>query len=140
LFNTTITDMETGYKAFRLDALRQLHLTESRFGIEPEITGEICRRRMRVYEIPIAYYGRTYDEGKNISWKDGFRAVFVLIRTRVRPLREPEPRRSDVLDRPQSPGRAGARRQRASHWRPAAHPVALSRESTDRAHRPASHA
>jgi glycosyltransferase involved in cell wall biosynthesis len=90
LFNTTITDMETGYKAFRLDALRQLWLTEDRFGIEPEITGEICRRRMRVYEIPIAYYGRTYDEGKNISWRDGFRAVFVLVRTRIRPLREPE--------------------------------------------------
>jgi glycosyltransferase involved in cell wall biosynthesis len=90
LFNTTITDMETGYKAFRLDALRQLSLTEDRFGIEPEITGEICRRRMRVYEIPIAYYGRTYDEGKNISWRDGFRAVFVLVRTRIRPLREPD--------------------------------------------------
>jgi len=90
LFNTTITDMETGYKAFRLDALRQLRLTEDRFGIEPEITGEICRRRMRIYEIPIAYYGRTYEEGKNISWRDGFRAVFVLVRTRIRPLREPE--------------------------------------------------
>lgn len=87
LFNTTITDMETGYKAFRLDALRQLHLTEDRFGIEPEITGEICRRGMRVYETPIAYYGRTYAEGKHITWRDGFRAVFVLVRTRVRPLR-----------------------------------------------------
>jgi glycosyltransferase involved in cell wall biosynthesis len=86
LFNTTITDMETGYKAFRLDALRQLRLTEDRFGIEPEITGEVCRRRMRVYEIPISYYGRTHDEGKNITWKDGFRAVFVLMRTRLRPL------------------------------------------------------
>jgi glycosyltransferase involved in cell wall biosynthesis len=87
LFNTTITDMETGYKAFRADALKQLHLTENHFGIEPEITGEICRRRLRIYETPIAYYGRTYDEGKNITWRDGFRAVFVLIRTRVRPLR-----------------------------------------------------
>ena len=87
LFNTTITDMETGYKAFRADVLRQLHLTEDHFGIEPEITGEICRRRLRIYETPIAYYGRTYVEGKNITWKDGFRAVFVLLRTRVRPLR-----------------------------------------------------
>lgn len=87
LFNTTITDMETGYKAFRADALAQLHLTEDYFGIEPEITGEICRRNMRIYETPIAYYGRTYAEGKNITWKDGFRAVFVLLRTRVRPLR-----------------------------------------------------
>jgi glycosyltransferase involved in cell wall biosynthesis len=88
LFNTTITDMETGYKAFRGDVLKQLHLTEDRFGIEPEITGEICRRRLRIYETPIAYYGRTYDEGKNITWKDGFRAVFVLFRTRLRPLRD----------------------------------------------------
>jgi len=87
LFNTTITDMETGYKAFRADALEQLHLTEDHFGIEPEITGEICRRQLRVYETPIAYYGRTYDEGKGITWRDGFRAVFVLFRTRIRPLR-----------------------------------------------------
>lgn len=87
LFNTTLTDMETGYKAFRADALKQLRLTEDQFGIEPEITGEICRRKLRIYEMPIAYYGRTYEEGKNITWKDGFRAVFVLIRTRIRPLR-----------------------------------------------------
>jgi glycosyltransferase involved in cell wall biosynthesis len=87
LFNTTITDMETGYKAFRRDALLRLHLTEDHFGIEPEITGEVCRRGMRVYEVPIAFYGRTYDEGKGITWRDGFRAVFVLLRTRVRPLR-----------------------------------------------------
>jgi glycosyltransferase involved in cell wall biosynthesis len=87
LFNTTITDMETGYKAFRADVLRELHLTENHFGIEPEITGEVCRRRLRIYETPIAYYGRTYDEGKHITWKDGFRAVLVLLRTRFRPLR-----------------------------------------------------
>ena len=86
LYNTTITDMETGYKAFRRDALEQLHLTENHFGIEPEITGEICRRGLRIYEMPIAYYGRTYEEGKNITWRDGFRAVFVLVRTRVRGL------------------------------------------------------
>jgi glycosyltransferase involved in cell wall biosynthesis len=87
LFNTTITDMETGYKVFRRDALQQLHLTENHFGIEPEITGEICRRGLRIYEMPIAYYGRTYEEGKNITWRDGFRAVLVLVRTRVRELR-----------------------------------------------------
>jgi glycosyltransferase involved in cell wall biosynthesis len=87
LFNTTLTDMETGYKAFRAEVLAQLHLTEDQFGIEPEITGEVCRRRLRIYETPIAYYGRTYDEGKNITWRDGFRAVFVLVRTRLRPLR-----------------------------------------------------
>jgi glycosyltransferase involved in cell wall biosynthesis len=84
LFNTTITDMETGYKAFRLDVLRELRLTEDHFGIEPEITGEVCRRRLRIYETPIAYFGRTYAEGKNITWRDGFRALFVLLRTRAR--------------------------------------------------------
>jgi glycosyltransferase involved in cell wall biosynthesis len=87
LYNTTLTDMETGYKIFRADALSQLHLTEDHFGIEPEITGEVCRRHLRVYEAPIAYYGRTYAEGKKITWRDGFRAVYVLVRTRVRPLR-----------------------------------------------------
>jgi glycosyltransferase involved in cell wall biosynthesis len=87
LFNTTLTDMETGYKAFRSEILKELHLTENRFGIEPEITGEICRRRLRIYETPVAYYGRTYAEGKHITWRDGFRAVLVLLRTRVRPLR-----------------------------------------------------
>jgi glycosyltransferase involved in cell wall biosynthesis len=91
LFNTTLTDMETGYKAFRREALKQLRLTENRFGIEPEITGEICRRKMRVYQIPISYYGRTHEEGKNITWRDGFRAVFVLLRTRLRPLLPPQP-------------------------------------------------
>jgi glycosyltransferase involved in cell wall biosynthesis len=87
LYNTTITDMETGYKAFRTDTLKQLYLTEDHFGIEPEITGEVCRRGLRVYETPIAYYGRTFAEGKNVTWRDGFRAVFVLVRTRIRPLR-----------------------------------------------------
>ncbi len=87
LFNTTITDMETGYKAFRVEVLKQLYLTENHFGIEPEITGEICRRGLRIYEMPIAYYGRTYDEGKNITWRDGIRAVYVLVRTRIRPMR-----------------------------------------------------
>ena len=86
MFNTTITDMETGYKAFRGEVLKELYLTENHFGIEPEITGEICRRGLRIYEMPIAYYGRTYDEGKNITWRDGFRAIYVLMRTRIRPM------------------------------------------------------
>ena len=84
LFNTTLSDMETGYKAFRAEALRELHLTQDDFGIEPEITGEICLRGMRVYEVPIAYYGRTYSEGKNITWRDGFKAVWVLFAVRMR--------------------------------------------------------
>jgi hypothetical protein len=76
--------METGYKALRTDVLRSLDLRESHFGIEPEITGKVCKRKLRIYELPIAYYGRTYDEGKKITWRDGFRAIWVLFRVRVR--------------------------------------------------------
>jgi len=83
LYNTTLSDMETGYKAFRADVLRSLDLRENRFGIEPEITAKICKRRLRIYELPISYYGRTYEEGKNITWRDGFRAIWVLLRVRL---------------------------------------------------------
>ena len=82
LFNTTISDMETGYKAFRTDVLRSLDLQQDDFAIEPEITGKICKRRLRVYQLPIAYYGRTYEEGKKITWRDGFKAMLVLLRVR----------------------------------------------------------
>ena len=82
LYNTTLSDMETGYKAFRSDVLRSLDLRENRFGVEPEITAKICKRRLRIYELPISYYGRTYEEGKNITWRDGFRAIWVLLRVR----------------------------------------------------------
>jgi glycosyltransferase involved in cell wall biosynthesis len=84
LFNTTLSDMETGYKAFRADVLRSLRLTEDDFAIEPEITGEVCRRKFRVYETPIAYYGRTYAEGKNVTWRDGLKAIRVLFSVRLR--------------------------------------------------------
>ena len=83
LFNTTLSDMETGYKAFRTDILKSLELRENGFGIEPEITGKVCKRKLRIYELPISYYGRTHDEGKKITWRDGFRAVWVLVRVRV---------------------------------------------------------
>jgi glycosyltransferase involved in cell wall biosynthesis len=82
LYNTTLSDMETGYKAFRADLLRSLDLRENRFGIEPEITAKICKRKLRIYELPISYYGRTFEEGKNITWRDGFRAIWVLLRVR----------------------------------------------------------
>ena len=85
LFNTTISDMETGYKAFRANVLKSLDLRENHFGIEPEITGQICKRKLRIYEVPISYYGRTYDEGKKITWRDGFRAIWVLVRVRLTP-------------------------------------------------------
>jgi glycosyltransferase involved in cell wall biosynthesis len=85
LYNTTLSDMETGYKAFRADVLRSLELRENGFGIEPEITAQVCKRKLHLYEMPIAYYGRTYDEGKKITWRDGVRAIWVLLRTRVSP-------------------------------------------------------
>jgi glycosyltransferase involved in cell wall biosynthesis len=84
LFNTTLSDMETGYKAFRSDVLRSLRLEQDDFAIEPEITGEVCRRGLRIYEMPIAYYGRTYAEGKNITWRDGLKAIRVLVQVRLR--------------------------------------------------------
>jgi glycosyltransferase involved in cell wall biosynthesis len=83
LYNTTLTDMETGYKAFRTEVLRSLDLREDGFSIEPEITGRICRQKLRVYELPISYFGRTYAEGKKITWRDGFKALWVLVRVRV---------------------------------------------------------
>ena len=83
LYNTTLSDMETGYKAFRTDVLRSLDLHEDDFAIEPEITAKVCKRNLRIYELPISYYGRTYDEGKKITWRDGFKAVKVLVQERV---------------------------------------------------------
>ena len=83
LFNTTLSDMETGYKAFRTELLRSLDLRQDDFGIEPEITAKVCRRKLRVYELPIAYYGRTYAEGKKITWRDGFKAIRVLLSVRL---------------------------------------------------------
>jgi glycosyltransferase involved in cell wall biosynthesis len=85
LYNTTISDMEVGYKAFRGDLVRSLELVSDDFGFEPEVTAKILRRGdVRLYEVPISYYGRTYEEGKKITWRDGFRAVAVLVRFRVR--------------------------------------------------------
>jgi len=85
LYNTTLSDMETGYKAFRVDVLRSLDLREDSFAIEPEITAKVCKRRLRIYELPISYYGRTYAEGKKITWRDGLKAIWVLVRVRLEP-------------------------------------------------------
>ena len=83
LYNTTLSDMETGYKAFRTEILRSLDLRQNDFAIEPEITAKVCKRHLRVYELPISYYGRTYAEGKKITWRDGFKAIRVLFGVRV---------------------------------------------------------
>ena len=84
LFNTTISDIETGYKAFRAGVLRSLDLQRNSFAIEPEITAKVCKRKLRLYEVPISYYGRTFDEGKKITWRDGFVALAVLFDVRIR--------------------------------------------------------
>jgi glycosyltransferase involved in cell wall biosynthesis len=83
LFNTTLSDMETGYKAFRTDVLRALDLREDDFAIEPEMTAKVCKQKLRIYELPVAYYGRTYAEGKKITWRDGIKAVRVLLGVRL---------------------------------------------------------
>jgi glycosyltransferase involved in cell wall biosynthesis len=73
-----LTDMETCYKAFRADVLRSLRLQEHRFGFEPEVTAQVARAGVRIYEVPISYRGRTYEQGKKIGWKDGVRALWVI--------------------------------------------------------------
>jgi glycosyltransferase involved in cell wall biosynthesis len=80
LTDLNLTDMETCYKAFRREVLQAIPLRSDRFGFEPEITAKIARRRLRVYETPISYYGRTYAEGKKITWKDGINAVWCILR------------------------------------------------------------
>ena len=86
LFNTTISDMEVGYKVFRGDLIRDLPLEADGFDFEPEVTAKLLRRQgTRLYELPVAYYGRTYAEGKKITWRDGVQAVATLVRLRLRP-------------------------------------------------------
>jgi len=82
LNNLNLSDMETCYKAFRSDILKTLRLRSKRFGFEPEFTAKVARRRLKIYEVPISYYGRTYEEGKKITWKDGFSAIYCIIRYR----------------------------------------------------------
>ena len=82
LYNTTLTDFETCYKAGRADLLKSLPLRSNRFGIEPEITAKLFKRGARVYEVPITYEGRDYSEGKKITWRDGFPALWALIKFR----------------------------------------------------------
>ena len=80
LTNLNMTDMETCYKAFRREVIQAIPLEEDRFGFEPEVTVKIAKRNLRVYEVGIGYWGRTYAEGKKIGWKDGIRALWCLIK------------------------------------------------------------
>lgn len=78
--NLNLTDMETGYKVFRAEVIKGIPLKSNRFGFEPEVTAKIARRGWRIFETQISYYGRSYAEGKKIGWKDGFQAIYCIIR------------------------------------------------------------
>ncbi len=80
LTNINLSDMETCYKVFRREIIQAIPIEEDRFGFEPEITVKVAKRRLRIYEIGIGYWGRTYEEGKKIGWKDGFRALWCLLK------------------------------------------------------------
>ncbi len=81
--NMNLTDMEVCYKVFRREVLQKISIKENRFGFEVEITAKVARQKCRIYEVPISYHGRTYDEGKKIGWKDGFRALWCILRYRM---------------------------------------------------------
>ena len=78
--NLNLTDVECCYKLFHLEVLKQVTIEENRFGIEPEIVAKMARLRMRIYEVPVSYYGRTYSEGKKIGWRDGFSAIRCIVK------------------------------------------------------------
>ena len=78
--NINLTDMETCYKMFKREIIQSITIEENRFGFEPEITAKLARGGWRIFEVGISYYGRTYDEGKKIGWKDGFRAIYAIIK------------------------------------------------------------
>ena len=78
LFNSTLTDIETCYKAFKKEVIKDITIKSKGFSVEPEITAKVLKKNCRIYEIPISYYGRSYSEGKKITWKDGFSAIFTL--------------------------------------------------------------
>ena len=78
--NLNLTDVETCYKAFRADVIKNLDLREDRFGFEPEVTAKLAKARCRIYEVGISYDGRTYSEGKKVNWKDGFHAIYAILR------------------------------------------------------------
>jgi glycosyltransferase involved in cell wall biosynthesis len=84
LTNINLSDMETCYKVFRREIIQSIPIEENRFGFEPEITVKVAKRRLRIYEVGISYWGRTYEEGKKIGWKDGLRAVWCLLKYSVK--------------------------------------------------------
>lgn len=87
--NLNLTDMECCYKVFTRDVLNRIEIEENRFGIEPEITAKVARLGVRIYEVSVGYHGRTYAEGKKITWKDGVRAIYAIVKYGLRPLPNP---------------------------------------------------
>jgi glycosyltransferase involved in cell wall biosynthesis len=81
--NINLTDMETCYKVFRREVLEGIQIQQNRFGFEPEITAKVAKKNLRIYEVPISYYGRTYAEGKKIGWKDGVQAIYCILRYNI---------------------------------------------------------
>jgi len=81
--NINLTDMETCYKLFKREIVQKIRIEESRFGFEPEITAKVAKLKCRIYEVGISYYGRTYEEGKKIGWKDGFRAIWCILKYNI---------------------------------------------------------
>ena len=81
--NLNLTDMETCYKVFTKEALSGVEIKEKRFGFEPEITAKMAKKKLRIYEVPISYYGRTYEQGKKIDWKDGVRALWCIVKYNI---------------------------------------------------------
>lgn len=91
LTDINLTDMETCYKAFRREVIQSIPLEEQRFGFEPEITVKVAKRQLRIYEVGISYWGRTYEEGKKIGWKDGVRALWVMLKYSIKePVTKPQ--------------------------------------------------
>jgi glycosyltransferase involved in cell wall biosynthesis len=84
LNDINISDMETGYKAFRADVIKSIQIEEDRFGVEPELTSKVAKLNLRIYEVPVSYQGRTYAEGKKIGWKDGVMAVYCILKFGMR--------------------------------------------------------
>jgi glycosyltransferase involved in cell wall biosynthesis len=101
LTNINLSDMETCYKVFRREVIQAIPIEENRFGFEPEITVKVARRNLRIYEVGISYFGRTYEEGKKIGWKDGVRAVYYLLKYSVK-----EPRARAVAEGVTAPDRS----------------------------------
>jgi glycosyltransferase involved in cell wall biosynthesis len=105
LTNINLSDMETCYKVFRREIIQSIPIEENRFGFEPEITVKVARRQLRIYEVGISYWGRTYEEGKKIGWKDGFRALYCLFKYSLK-----EPKAQALTQPVSAPDRSTATR------------------------------